>query len=216
MNNSDGSKAPWQKFEKHSPATLEVMAVSIFTARNWDRDTLRGLLEERKRKLNKDFVFTPEYIEKFLWIDREIKKCVQKLQQQGEKVIKDLEKLIQKKDAFFIDFEVEAQIFPKIIEWSDNYECECETEDKIVEIIDWIEKEHNYILRFSPALKDSSCYFSDLNWNDHELGARKGTFADYHIGYGMHELCSHSLWSFPDMMRINEIWCDLKVLYQHF
>jgi len=211
MNNSDKNKTPRQKFEKHSLAALEAMAVSIFTNPDWDRNTLREILEERKRKLNKDFVFTSEDIETFLWIDSEIKKCVQKLQQQGVEIIKNLEKLTQEKDAFFNDFEVEAFIRPVIMEWIDLRIAE----DPISEIINWVEGD--FILSFKPSIEHPNCcYFGDLNWNDHELGVVKGTFADYHIGYGMHALCDHSLWSFPDMMRISDIDCELKVQYQHF
>jgi len=163
-----------KKFEKHSLAALEAMAISIFNNDNWDKKALREILEERKRRLNKDFVFTPENIDTFLWIDYEIKECAKKLQQQGIEIIKNLEKLTQEKDAFFNDFEVEAFIRPVIMERIGLRIAE----DPISEIINWA--------------------------------------ADHHISYNMHELCSHSFWSFPDMMRVSDIDCDLKVLYQHY
>jgi hypothetical protein len=211
MKKSDNYENPGQKFEKHSLEALEAMAVSIFNNDNWDKKALREILEERKRRLNKDFVFTPEDIDVFLWIDYEIKKCVKKLQQQGVEIIKNLEKLTQEKGAFFNDFEVEAFIRPVIMEWIELRIAE----DPISEIINWVEGD--FILSFKPSIEHPNCcYFGDLNWNDHELGVPKGTFAGHHIGYGMHELCSHSLWSFPDMMRISDIDCDLKVLYQHY
>ena len=208
------SKKPIDKCEKFPVAVLEAMATSIYTGKYRERETLREILEERKRKLNKKFVFTPEHIEKFLWIDREIKKCAQILQEKGVKITKELEKMVSEKDAFFNDFEVEAIISPVIVEWSDEYQCESETEDKIIEVIEELGK--SFILKFKPSeTLPNCCYFGDLNWND-MLGAGSTIFADHHIGYGMHDLCDHSLWSFFDIVRITDFWCDIKVLYQHF
>jgi len=208
-----------EEFEKMSVAELEALAIELPHESERDKPLMRKLFYARKRKLNKGFIFTPENIEKFLWIDKEIKMCVEKLQQQGEKVIEELEKLIQEKDAFFVDYEIDALMFPRIIEWSEKYQCECETEDKIIEILDWLERDCYYgsVLYFKPDMEPDGCFFGDLNWNTSGLiGVEDSIFANHHIGYGMHVLCDHSRWSFPDIMRINNIWCDLRVLYQRF
>ena len=207
-----------EEFEKMSVAELEALAIELPHESERDKPLMRELFYARKRKLNKGFIFTPEHIEKFLWIDKEIKMCVEKLQQQGEKVIVDLEKLIQQKDAFFVDYEIDALIFPRIIEWSEEDQCECETYDKIIEILDWLEEGYlESVLYFSPKSELDICFFGDLNWNTSGLiGVEDSIFANHQIGYGMHVLCDHSHWSFPDIMRINNIWCDLRVLYQRF
>jgi len=211
-----------EEFEKMSVAELEALAIKLPAECERDRPLLRELFEVRKNKLNKDFIFTPENIEKFLWIDREIKMCANELELQGEKVIEDLEKLIQEKDAFFNDYEIEAFMSPCILEWNEKDQCNYGTEDKIIELLDWIETYYIQpsMMFFSPRIEPSErhcCYFGDLNWNTRGLiGVEDSIFANHHIGYGMHELCDHSVWSFPDMMRINSISCELKVEYQRF
>jgi hypothetical protein len=212
-----------EKFEKMSVAELEILAIELPSKNESDKPLLHELFYVRKQKLNKDFIFTPEHIEKFLWVDREIKMCVQKLQQQGEKVLKELEKLIHQKDAFFMDYEIEAFITPVILELdNETAPYDYRTEDKIIELIDWIETNcvQPSILNFRPnaeLLYKNSCWFGDLNWNTSSLiGVEDCIFANHHIGYGMHVLCDHSHWSFPDIMRINNIWCDLRVLYQRY
>jgi len=182
-----------------------------------ERFELFTTLQVRQHKLNEEFVFTPEHIEKILWIDQEIKKCVHTLQKEGEKMVKELDLLTKKKNSFFNDYEILAVIDPKILIWKEESQslCEPDEEDGIIDVIDNYHHETNFRLEFNPHHAEHSCYFSDFNWNI-LIGAKNNEFANYHIGYGIHELYDHSLWSLQEIVKINAIWCDLKVEYQHY
>jgi hypothetical protein len=76
----------------------------------------------------------------------------------------------------------------------------------------------NWMLEFSVSDIDSfnhTLYFDrKLSWNIDELN---GEFDDCYISYGIHELVSHATgWSFSDVLKINRLWAELKVRYQHF
>ena len=89
-----------EELNSYSVSELEAMAIEANEMRTKcrvkDETSFYFILRVRQIKLNRDFVFTPEYIEKFLWIDREIKKCVNKLQKRGERLNKHLERQIKK------------------------------------------------------------------------------------------------------------------------
>ena len=207
-----------EELNSYSVSELEAMAIEANEIRTKcrvkDETSFYFILRVRQIKLNRDFVFTPEYIEKFLWIDREIKKCVNKLQKRGERLNKHLERQIKKKNSFFNDYEIEALIDPKILVWKEEYQSlsELDDDDGILNVIDEFHYNNHFKLEFN-LRHPHSCYFHD-NWNT-MVGAGD-TFANYHIGYGMHKLYDHSFWSLSDIVKINEIWCDLRVEYQHF
>ena len=39
-------------------------------------------------------------------------------------------------------------------------------------------------------------------------------FADICICYAVHDLCDHKLYSIPDILRMNDFWCEIKVTHQ--
>jgi hypothetical protein len=55
----------------------------------------------------------------------------------------------------------------------------------------------------------------DDNWYDW-CGVPKELLEGHHICYFMHEIWEHTQWSLPDILRINEVWAELYVRYQHF
>jgi hypothetical protein len=54
-----------------------------------------------------------------------------------------------------------------------------------------------------------------MNWNT-MIGAKNNEFADYHIGYGIRELYECSLWSWEEIVKINDFWCEVNVVYQRY
>jgi len=192
-------------------------------------------LEARKHKLNQEFVFTPEHIEKFLWIDQEIKKHLNRLRIEGEKLVEDLEKITKDENSFFNDYEIEAIVTPKILVWKEEYQSlsELEPEDGVLDEIDHYHFEHkDDELKFNPRHLETSLYFDEFysdedkkkgtnNWNTmvyewRDLIKENPALVKHHIGYGMRQLCNNTLWSLQDIMLINEFWCDIKVEYQRY
>jgi hypothetical protein len=227
MSNTD-----WEVIDKNrkeiKKATIPELESLAFEESKRNDNTnyhiFRDILWERKYRLDKEFVFTPEYIEKFLWLDQEIKKYVNILREKGEKMLENLERITKDENSFFNDYEIECIIRPQIPIWDDDGELK--EEDKILEAIDSFHyKHHSWMFTFDPCCK-YSCYFDKedediLNWNItirkwRELIEENPELAKLHIGYGMHELYDHSLWALQDIMKINDFYCDLKVEYQKY
>jgi hypothetical protein len=214
-----------KKIENQSVSEIETIAIGLSRKLTKGRSrgmlALRLILGERQHKLNKDFVFTPEHIEKFIWIDEEIKKCLNSLRKEGEEKVKELELIIKNEKSYFIDYEIEAVINPRILIWKEEFQslCEPDEDDGIIDVIDGYHYDTFFRLKFDPRHLDHSLYFEEFNtidnWNT-MVGAKNNEFENYHIGYGMHELYEHSLWSLSDIMKINDFWCELKVEYQRY
>ncbi|MDL2241839.1 hypothetical protein LJB91_02910 [Bacteroidales bacterium OttesenSCG-928-L03] len=203
--------------------TLAINASKIITRSSYTGENdFHNILAKRKLKLNQEFVFTPEYIEKFLWLDQEIKRYAGILKEKGEKMLEDLERMIKDEDSFFNDYEIEAIISPFIEEDDD---------DDYYNGIMWaIESFHDCELKFNIKHIEDSLYFEENytdgkvgtnNWNTtipkwRDLITEKPELAKYNIGYGMHEICDHSLWALQDIMQICDFHCDLRVEYQKY
>ena len=39
-------------------------------------------------------------------------------------------------------------------------------------------------------------------------------FKDICICHAVHELCQHKMYSIPDLLRMNDFWCEVKVTHQ--
>jgi hypothetical protein len=62
-------------------------------------------------------------------------------------------------------------------------------------------------------LRDNLYFDRELSWDD---GLGNGEFANHYIGYGIHELYHHSQFSLSDIVRINYLWGEVKIVQQHF
>lgn len=51
------------------------------------------------------------------------------------------------------------------------------------------------------------------SWNEYPFN--RNEFNDIVFCYPMHVLCNHQLWSIPDVLRMNEFCCEVKVSHQH-
>lgn len=51
------------------------------------------------------------------------------------------------------------------------------------------------------------------SWNEYPLDREE--FHDITFCYAIHELLCHQYWSLPDVLRMNDFWCEVKVTYQH-
>ncbi|MDR2057483.1 MAG: hypothetical protein LBP83_04235 [Dysgonamonadaceae bacterium] len=205
-------KKNYRQLENHSVAELETMALA--RDKNQRRDeSLKDILLLRKQKLNDGFVFTPENIQHFLWLDRQLKDLINRLRQEGKRIIRHLNRETKKKDAFFNDYEMTARICPLIMEWNEDEQSMHETENDIYDLLNSCSF-HGAPVAFDPRHRHE-CYFGDLNWNG-MAGAKNGEFEAYHIGYALHELYGHSLWSLPDMVKINSFDAGIQIEYQRY
>ena len=196
---------------------------------NTNQHIFRDILEKRKYRLDKEFVFTPEYIEKFLWIDQEIKKYTNILREKSVKMLEDLERMTKDENSFFNDFEIECTV-QAVLEDDDDEDFH----DGILGVIESFHYKTGDIwkVKFSPDCLEYFLYFEEFysrkekanltnNWNTtiyewRDLIKKNPELAKHNIGYGMHQLCDDSLWALQDIMQIRGFHCDIKVEYQKY
>lgn len=70
----------------------------------------------------------------------------------------------------------------------------------------------------SPSMSDAELEFADdlddgttwaEGWLDHPA------FKHICICHAMHDICTHKSYSIPDLLRMNDFWCEVKITHQH-
>ncbi|MCL2074389.1 MAG: hypothetical protein FWH18_10730 [Marinilabiliaceae bacterium] len=179
-------------------------------------EQLEEYLDIRRYKMNKNFEWTPENIDKLLALNQKFISCFEKLIEEATPVVKALQKSINDKDSFLHDFEIEANIKPSILVSDEDGEM-CEPDDGIEQILMANLPEH--ILNFNPKhyiiednINNNIHFNKELSWNIEWLDKISD---DHYICYAIHELCHHTCWSIPDILKINNLWSQLRVVYQN-
>jgi hypothetical protein len=207
----------WGYSVKELEETAMVLERAYSKEHTPDYELLELALEIRKLKLNAEFVFTPENIAKILRLNEQIMDCLEKLRQEAMQEIVCLKQKSESNNAFLHDYEMECKILPFIyVKNEETGEMQEATEgiDSLLNLM-W----NKYMLRFDAAnedLREHSLYFNkELNWNECNMPGN-GELADFYIGYGIHELVDHSLFSLSDIVRINFLWGEVITRQQHF
>jgi hypothetical protein len=140
----------------------------------------------------------------------------EKLLEEGRKLVRELEKRIAGNDNFLHDYEIEVVITPRILVQGEDGEWE-EPDKGIYELL---QSDINPVeISFDPRDPDSEWLHFDKtkisfsngsNWN------RWFAFNEHYICYGMHKLYDDSLYSYSDILKINDLWADIKMELQHY
>jgi hypothetical protein len=199
-----------KELENYAIEQLEELAV-----REKDNEQLERVLRARAYKLNRQLQWTPENKERLLHLNDKLTDCFEKLKAEAIAVSQTLQNRVNAKDGFLHDFCIEAAVTPFFYEEAEDgkrYEMDTGIEEVLMR------KWEDWMLSFNLLDIDSVnhiLYFDKkLSWNIDNL---QGEFDDCYISYGIHELCSCATgWSFYDVLKINHLWAELKVRYQHF
>ncbi|GHV11534.1 hypothetical protein FACS1894162_7070 [Bacteroidia bacterium] len=203
-------------YESYSIEDLERKAYNAM--RTEDEDELEAALSVRQWKLNEVFEWTPENKEKLLHLNTKLIECFEKLKAEATIHLKTLEhRRKDANDAFLQDFEIEAKVMPYIFAKDEVLGNTYEFDSPIAEVLnaDW----NDYVnLQFSISNMDDLnriLYLNrEQNWNiDHWF---KGQFDEHFISQAIHDLYDHTNWSFQDILKINYLWANVTVDYQHF
>ena len=196
--------------------TLILSHCNVKKKRDKADEKLEDYLYERRSKMNKNFEWTPENIDKLLALNQKFMSCFENMIEEAKPIVKALQKRRDEKDAFLHDFEIEINIKPFILVPNEDGKL-CEPASGIEQIL--IDSLPRYIINLNPKdyiIKDNlnkNIHFSkDLSWNIESL---KGISDDHYICYAIHELCDHTCWSIPDVLRINHLWSEVRVRYQN-
>ncbi|MCL2042797.1 MAG: sel1 repeat family protein [Treponema sp.] len=198
--------------EDFSVSELEELAIYFYKKKSeWPfRYEFNKALLKRYEKLNKNFSWTKSKKKKFLEINDKLMSIFIKSYNEALTIAKNLEMRIQNNDPFLSDYEIEITLQPYIFDKND-YEEDCialvlsEPKYHPIEFdishsrFEWIEQE-------IPVFMDKS-----INWNNQYLD---GVFNDHYICYAIHVLLENH-WSFHDILNIDQIWTDVKVIHQN-
>ena len=61
---------------------------------------------------------------------------------------------------------------------------------------------------------DGMAYLDELNWNIEPHF--EGKFFEHFISQAIHDLYDHMYWSFFDILKINQLCTEMRVVYQNF
>jgi hypothetical protein len=193
---------------------LEGMAIDLREAWKYPDDSpehelLDDILKARKRRLNRKFVYSPDNKEKMLDLNRQIMECMEKLRKAKEDEVRSLEiRTKAKGETFLHAHEVEWKITP-FIGIRDENGAMSEANEGIDGVLnDTLPEEH--------ILSGSNPYFDREPSRNECDGLSHGELEDHYIGYWIHELYDHTLFSLFDIMRINFLRCELITQRQHF
>ena len=174
-------------------------------------EKLDAYLTVRRWKLNSEFEWTPEAIEKFLALDKKMIECFERLYQEAEPLYAVLNK--RKDEDKNFDFEIEPKVRPSILLPDNDTGYYAGGGINHILINEWPE---HFVLT-SPSLRpedraDNDYLNKDFNYNIYFSEVFKG----HYISYCMYEFHNHQhYWSIPDILKINNFWADLSVEYQH-
>jgi hypothetical protein len=213
-----------EKF-KEKMETLSVEELNNFIMlRYWEKDEqiddeLENYLQLRTWKLKETFEWTEENREKLLRLDQKYIACWEKLREEARSLIPDLEKRRNEDDNF--DFEIEAKIKSYISVPNENGEMthvENCIEEIVFDALNDDNSSHYFVLN---ATLSSEFCLNDILYLDKEMNGGtdpwfNGLFDNEYISHSIHDLYSHNpFMSFQDILKINNLWAELKVVYQH-
>jgi hypothetical protein len=201
--------------ETYTVEQLEDMILSRWAVSETVDDELEEYLSARKWKINDVFEWTPNHIEKLLRLNQKLIGCFEKLRDEAKPLIQTFQKRIKEKDDFLHDFDIEARITPYIYVPDENgkfYEAESGMERILTDSI------NEYAVLFQWWIDDEDLdnmqYLNkEQNWSDEPQF--EGEFDGHFISQAIHELYDHTCWSFPDILNINHLWAEVRVVHQH-
>jgi hypothetical protein len=220
----------YKEIGNYSVETLESLAVEIYkndflgSTNTQDRDILDAILEERFCKLNNNFTWTPEKIDRLLKINDKLMEVFEKAFREAKSVVSGLHKRIEENDPFLKDYQVDIELRPywhpyrHVPHFVSGEEIDKEPYDDFGFVLSEpisgfavIEDSLGHYATFDPSEKPTLYLNKSLNWN---ITYFDEAFSNYYIDYSIHVLLENN-WSFPDILRIKTIWADVKIEHRH-
>jgi hypothetical protein len=197
---------------------LEIFSVEELEhlAINGKFEKIKNILQKRRCKLNREFQWTPENIEKLLELDSKLIACFKKMKTEAVSIFEMQQRRIDNKDAFLHDFNLDMKVTPFILVPDAEEGKLVEPEDGIYQVL--MENLPDVLLSATMFSIDSfSGLYLDksLNWNECD-GLSHGELSEYYISYAIHDLYDHTMLSIPDILKINQLWAEVTVCHQHF
>lgn len=205
------------KIEQMPLLALEKEAIRLYEkylhccARGTERlieDKIKLCLEERKRRLNSDFIFTSENVNRIHQIIEKLIIATQKLFDKTIEINEQMRGMLQSSDGFLHDFSIEATL---IVNWA-------ESENVMDEILKEFSRLPLRQFYANSSNNDNADTISDdldtYNWNDEELSAPELSEIPY-FPYAAHSLFCHLSYSYSDCIAIKAFRNDVNVSWEN-
>jgi hypothetical protein len=208
-----------KKYKTFTIEQLEDYIINYWSINKTVDDELKICLFARRRKINDIFEWTPENINELLNLNQKLINCFEKLKNEAISIAKTFQKRIEEKDDFLHDFEIEAKITPFVYMLDGSgmfYEAENGIERILMDSLDeYSVLYHHFKLNETTDSEINMIYLNiEQNWsNDSIFG---GKFDGQFISQAIHDLYDHTCWSIPDILKINHLWTELRVVHQNF
>lgn len=156
-------------------------------------DKVKLCLNERKRRLNRDFVFTPEAVTCIATINSKLIAATKTLLDKTAELNLQMQQSLLLSDGFLHDYSIEATLK---VDW--------QTDDTMAEILDEFPS-YNSLRTFQTnrtAITDSIAdNLDEFHWNDEALSAPELS-AISHFCYATHVLFCHLFYAYSDILHI--------------
>jgi hypothetical protein len=221
--NPEKRKGELEKF--YSITDIELIACTFYNLKHGfdknvfkeERDLLNDILKIRAYKLDRNFTWTEQYKKQLLELNEKIMNGFSAANNEAKRVFENLTKRVNAKDAFLNDFEIEVKLTPFILEL-DKDDNPTENWEGIYSILCNILPNHLWTDHAGGGSGWTSCLRYENDGISCGAEIFHGHFDDHYICYGMYELrdCSRHILSWYDILKINEIWIEVKACHQHF
>ena len=224
----------YEQIEKMTLLDLELFIEALCKNMEVNRHKIDACFEHRKYLLNDMFECTPENVKRLHCISNLLKNRTAMLCKKGNHLYKQMLRLWrQKQNEPFTDFRIDLSLHI-----SYNYEGSILQLDddnsgsnypKMAELLDdFYYKQYSGNLIFRDTISYDTekerqkwtFQFFELdgkidNWGEHWFFEKFPTLRNLPVTYEFHKLLYHTNYSLQDIIRINDVWSEAKVVWQH-
>lgn len=243
FNNSDRLRKQLQRVERRILRVTGMDSDSWRWTRSQKKLEQVGLLIwKRQDLLNKMFVGTPEEVARMAQVDAHLRDLTQRMYRRSAELYRKVLTATYD-ETFDVDVMVEGSLtyccdcdesvldmtndsyygsdFRKMLDIIDElyrYGCK-EFEIKEIEVT----RCKSINLNDNPEMSDEELGFEDElnsgatdNWEIATFRGRYPALKPIRICHAIHVICDYQPYSIPDLLRMNDFWCEVKVTHQHF
>lgn len=206
INSINDSKADTALLGNYTVGDLRELAVYLHS--NYEdyppktvKKLLRGILITQCRLINQNFTWSDENKTRGLEVNEKLNQAIQEADEKLVKTFDEINKKMNNPDSFMKDFEVKINSSCFI-----EYNKDKDGLSKILENPKVTRLDIGDIFRKPEICSDESDIWKSEYFN--------GEFDSDYIGYAIQALLDTHIWSIQDIIEIETVWTDVRVVYQ--
>lgn len=222
----------YRKLQKVERQIIKIAGAEIGHCRLLDsrqEELLSELLSDRCYLLNQMFVATPDTVARMEQLNTLLHNLTQKMYDQSAKLYRRV--MANAADPEFDDdIEIEGTLqyhyngddsvlrLPDDAYYGSNFNRMIELVEATEDPGDIASAHKSFNKNDSPEMSDAELGFED--WSDDGTSWAEGwlrckEFDHICICHAIHDICTHKHYSIPDLLRLNDFWCEVTIKHQH-